>query len=71
MAHIQILGSHESHDGMYIKEIDKKNAKLTFTKKVEEAYYRSSGFYAESERDFVKYHFKKEYPFVAYARVID
>ena len=68
MAKIEIRGSRDKHDGMFIKDIDKTNTKLTFTKNVDEAYERPSGFYVESEIDFLKFHFKDEYPCVEFAR---
>lgn len=68
MAKIQILGSKDKYDGMFIKDIDKANTKLTFTNNVREAYERSSGYYVQAEMDFLRFHFKDEYPCVAFVK---
>ena len=67
MSKILIKGSGDKFDGKYIKEIDKVNQKIEFTDKSSEAYTRESGFYVDSEIDFLKFYFKDEYPCIEYA----
>lgn len=52
----------------WVKRIDKVNETLEFTENESEAYYRDGGFYTKSELDFIKFHFKKKYPEVAFMR---
>ena len=68
MSKIKINGSGDKYDGLYIKTIDKHNSKIDFTKDIKEAYDRASGFYVESEIEFLKFHFIDEYPCLAYAQ---
>lgn len=49
----------------WIKNIDKVNEKLEFTENRSEAYDRDSGFYLNSEIQFVKFYFTDQYPEVA------
>lgn len=49
----------------WIKTIDKVNEKLEFTNNRAEGYDRDTGFYLNSEIEFVKFHFKDAYPEVA------
>jgi len=51
----------------WVKKIDKVNQELEFTERESEAYYRDGSFFTKSELDFIKFHFKKKYPEVAYA----
>lgn len=54
----------------YIKEVDNANGILTFTtSKYDGAYSRSSGIIANSERDRLKFLFKKQYPELEYLEV--
>lgn len=54
----------------YIKEVDNANGILTFTtSKYDGAYSRSGGIIANSERDRLKFLFKKQYPELEYLEV--
>ncbi len=68
MAKIRIVGSHDSYDGKYIENIDRINQKLSFTNRCSEAYERDGGFYVNSEIEYLKFHFSKEYPCLKYAK---
>ena len=46
----------------WIKEVDNANGKLVFQDTSDNAYYQDSGFFAESELEYLKFHFTKEYP---------
>ena len=46
----------------YIKSMDGANGTLEFTDNVREAMYRDMGFFADSDFDFIKFHFTKDYP---------
>ena len=50
----------------YIKSVDGSNGTLEFTDKTQEAFYRDSGFFADSEFEFIKFHFKDAYPELEY-----
>lgn len=55
----------------YVKEVDNANGKLTFTNTKNGAYSRGSGIVANSERDRLKFLFKKDYPELEYLTVDD
>lgn len=46
----------------YIKAVDGANGTLEFTENLKEAMYRDMGFFADSDFEFIKFHFTKEYP---------
>ena len=46
----------------WIKEVDNANGKLVFQDTRDNAYYQDSGFFADSELEYLKFHFTKEYP---------
>ena len=46
----------------YIKSMDGANGTLEFTENLKEAMYRDMGFFADSDFEFIKFHFTKEYP---------
>ena len=46
----------------YIKSMDGANGTLEFTENLQEAMYRDMGFFADSDFDFIKFHFTKDYP---------
>lgn len=52
----------------YIKSIDRVNKTLEFTANSSEALNKSGGFYIEAEIDYLKFHFKEQYPEVQYAK---
>ena len=68
MAKIRIVGSGDKYDGMFVKTIDKQNEKIEFTNDSSKAYEREGGFYVNSEIDFLKFYFIKEFPCLAYAK---
>ena len=46
----------------YIKSMDGANGTLEFTNNMREAMYRDMGFFADSDFEFIKFHFTKNYP---------
>lgn len=46
----------------YIKSMDGANGTLEFTDNMREAMYRDMGFFADSDFEFIKFHFTKDYP---------
>lgn len=54
----------------YVKTINQHDEELEFTKNKSEAYDRSSGFYINSEIDFLKFHFKEKYPEIMTAKAV-
>lgn len=46
----------------YIKSVDGANKTIEFTTNKDEAMYKDMGFFADSEFEFIKFHFKNEYP---------
>jgi len=46
----------------YIKSMDGANGTLEFTENIKEAMYRDMGFFADSDFEFIKFHFTKNYP---------
>jgi hypothetical protein len=47
---------------LFVKEIDSANHTLSFTENRHEAMKKDDGFYADAERDFLKFHFSEQYP---------
>lgn len=47
---------------LWIKSVDNVNGKLEFTEKESEAYNRDGDYYTRAEAEFIKFHFKEEYP---------
>ena len=48
-------------NGDYVKSLDTENHKLEFTKDVNEAKnYTGGSWFAETELDFLKFHFKEQ-----------
>ena len=55
----------------YIKSVDGANGTLEFTRNRREAMYRDCGFFADSDFEFIKFHFMKEYPEIQYMDIDD
>ena len=53
----------------YIKSVDGANETLEFTNSTDDAYYKDSGFFADSEYEFLMFHFKKNYPELEYMKI--
>lgn len=53
----------------YIKSVDGANETLEFTNSTDDAYYKDSGFFADSEYEFLMFHFKKNYPELQYMKI--
>ena len=51
----------------YIKSIDRVNKTLEFTTNTSEALNKMGGFWIEAEIDYLKFHFKEQYPELQYA----
>lgn len=67
MAYFKI--SEPNQPTKWIKEVDNANAKLTFQEEREGAYYQDEGFFADSELDYLKHHFTKDYPELEYMTI--
>ena len=53
----------------YIKDVDAANETITFTEKQSEVNYSmEEGFFADSEFDYLMFHFKKNYPELEYMK---
>ena len=55
----------------WIKEVDNANGKLVFQDSRDNAYYQDSGFFADSELEYLKFHFTKEYPELEFMTIDD
>ena len=55
----------------YIKDIDRANGTLTFSETKEGCFQQDSGFFANSELEYLKFHFTEEYPELQYLTVDD
>jgi hypothetical protein len=53
----------------YIKSVDGANETLEFTNSTDDAYYKDSGFFADSEYEFLMFHFKNSYPELQYMKI--
>lgn len=69
MAHIKVTMPNGTEK--YIKNIDYSKEELELTEDRCYAYDRSSGFYVNSEIDFLKFHFKDKCPWISTARPAD
>lgn len=50
---------------LYVESIDKANESITWTDDPQNGVYRNtSGFYADADFDFIKFHFKDKYPYI-------
>lgn len=67
MAYFKI--SEPNQPTKWIKEVDNANTKLTFQNEREGAYYQDEGFFADSELDYLKHHFTKDYPELEYMTI--
>jgi len=67
MAYFKI--SEPNQPTKWIKEVDNANTKLTFQDKREGAYCQDEGFFADSELDYLKHHFMKDYPELEYMTI--
>lgn len=67
MAYFKV--SEPNQPTKYVKEVDNANGTLTFTTSRNDAYSRSSGIIANSERDRLEFLFKKDYPELKYLKV--
>ena len=69
MAYFKIVEPNK--DPKYIKEIDRANTKLKFSKNRKGCFQQDSGFFADSEAMYLKFHFKEEYPELEYMKIVD
>jgi hypothetical protein len=54
----------------WIKDVDRANGTLEFTEDRDDSdFERDSGFFADSELDYLKFHFTDEYPEMKYCTV--
>ena len=61
---------NQNGETLWIKSIDKANKTLEFTNNENEAYERSGDYYSKAERDWIVFHFKKDYPQVKNLEVV-
>lgn len=67
MAYFKI--SEPNQPTKWIKEVDGANGTITFQNTKEGAYYQDEGFFADSELDYIKHHFMKDYPELEYMTI--
>lgn len=67
MAYFKI--SEPNQPTKWIKEVDGANGTITFQNTKENAYYQDEGFFADSELDYIKHHFMKDYPELEYMTI--
>ena len=67
MAYFKI--SEPNQPTKWIKEVDGANGTITFQNTKEGAYYQDEGFFADSELDYIKHHFTKDYPELEYMTI--
>lgn len=53
----------------WIKSIDRANGTLEFSENTDGCFQQSSGFYANSEFAYLKFHFTEAYPELAYMEI--
>jgi hypothetical protein len=53
----------------WIKDVDSANGTLTFQNSRDGAHFEDEGFFAESEMDYIKFHFKEKYPELEYVSI--
>ena len=53
----------------WIKNIDRANGTLEFSTERNGCFQQDSGFFAESEFSFLKFHFTKDYPELKYLEI--
>ncbi len=69
MAYFKIMEPNKSPK--YIKEIDRVNTKLKFSKNYKGCFQQDYGFFADSEAAYLRFHFMKEYPELKYMKIVD
>jgi len=60
MAYFKI--NEPNKEPKWIKSVDTANGTLEFQNSRDNAWYKDSGFFADSEAQFLKFHFKEQYP---------
>ena len=55
----------------YIKKIDRANGTLEFSETRDGCFEQDSGFYANSEFAYLKFHFTEAYPELEYMKIDD
>ena len=53
---------HNSETGEYLKSYDGLTGEVVFTNEVYEAKTYQNDWFAEAERDYLRFHFAKDYP---------
>ena len=53
----------------WIKNVDRANGTLEFSTDRDGCYQQDSGFFADSELAYLKFHFKKKYPEIEYLTI--
>jgi hypothetical protein len=67
MAYFKI--EQPGHAVKYIKEIDRANGTLEFSENREGCFQQDSGFFADSEFAYLKFHFTEAYPELEYMTI--
>ena len=67
MAYFKI--NEPNKEPKWIKSVDTANGTLEFQNSRDNAWYKDSGFFADSEAQFLKFHFKEQYPELEYLSV--
>ena len=67
MAYFKI--KEPNKDPKWIKEVDGLNGTITFQNSSSGAMSKDSGFFADSEFQFLKFHFMEKYPELKYMKI--
>lgn len=69
MAYFKI--NEPNKEPKWIKSVDAANGTLEFQNSRDNAWYKDSGFFADSEAQFLKFHFKEQYPELEFMTIDD
>ena len=69
MAYFKI--NEPNKEPKWIKSVDTANGTLEFQNSRNNAWYKDSGFFADSEAQFLKFHFKEQYPELEFMTIDD
>jgi hypothetical protein len=53
----------------WVKKVNGADGTLEFTDNINEAYYQDAGFFADSEKGFLEFHFMEAYPELQYMTI--
>ena len=53
----------------WVKKVNGADGTIEFTNDINEAYYQDAGFFADSEKGFLEFHFMEAYPELQYMTI--